>query len=59
MWCCIGIDSDGNAHPDNAIEGDKRIYAYGHRNVQGLDFVSMVELSLLSMAHGTTTKLLP
>jgi len=34
----LRIDGDGNAHPDNAIDGDKRIYSYGHRNVQGIDF---------------------
>ena len=34
----LRIDGDGNAHPDNAIDGDKRIYTYGHRNVQGIDF---------------------
>ncbi|MEM9096661.1 MAG: PQQ-dependent sugar dehydrogenase, partial [Pseudomonadota bacterium] len=36
----LRIDSDGNAHPDNnPPEGfDKRIYTYGHRNVQGIDF---------------------
>jgi glucose/arabinose dehydrogenase len=36
----IRIDADGNAHPENAPpEGfDKRIYTYGHRNVQGIDF---------------------
>lgn len=36
----IRIDTDGNAHPDNdPPEGfDKRIYTYGHRNVQGIAF---------------------
>lgn len=36
----LRIDMDGNAHPDNnPPEGfDKRIYTYGHRNVQGIDF---------------------
>ncbi|WP_417743224.1 PQQ-dependent sugar dehydrogenase [Salipiger sp.] len=36
----LRIDTDGNAHPDNAPpEGfDKRTYTYGHRNVQGLAF---------------------
>jgi aldose sugar dehydrogenase len=36
----IRIDTDGNAHPDNAPpEGfDKRTYTYGHRNVQGIAF---------------------
>jgi len=36
----LRIDGDGNAHPDNnPPEGfDKRIYTYGHRNVQGIDF---------------------
>ena len=36
----LRIDADGNAHPDNnPPEGfDKRIYTYGHRNVQGIDF---------------------
>ena len=36
----LRIDSDGKAHPDNnPPDGfDKRIYTYGHRNVQGLDF---------------------
>jgi glucose/arabinose dehydrogenase len=36
----LRIDTDGNAHPDNAPpEGfDKRTYTYGHRNVQGIAF---------------------
>lgn len=36
----LRIDMDGNPHPDNnPPEGfDKRIYTYGHRNVQGIDF---------------------
>lgn len=36
----LRIDGDGKAHPDNnPPEGfDKRIYTYGHRNVQGIDF---------------------
>ncbi len=36
----IRIDTDGNAHPDNAPpEGfDKRTFTYGHRNVQGIAF---------------------
>ncbi|APX90533.1 aldose sugar dehydrogenase [Brevirhabdus pacifica] len=36
----IRIDTDGNAHPENAPpEGfDKRTYTYGHRNVQGIAF---------------------
>lgn len=36
----LRIDGDGKAHPGNkAPEGfDKRIYTYGHRNVQGIDF---------------------
>jgi len=36
----LRIDGDGNAHPENnPPEGfDKRIYTYGHRNVQGIDF---------------------
>jgi len=36
----LRIDMDGNAHPENnPPEGfDKRIYTYGHRNVQGIDF---------------------
>ncbi|MEM8840235.1 MAG: PQQ-dependent sugar dehydrogenase [Pseudomonadota bacterium] len=36
----LRIDADGNAHPDNnPPEGfDPRIYTYGHRNVQGIDF---------------------
>ena len=36
----LRVDGDGNAHPDNdPPEGfDKRIYTYGHRNVQGIDF---------------------
>ena len=36
----LRIDGDGNAHPDNnPPEGfDNRIYTYGHRNVQGIDF---------------------
>jgi glucose/arabinose dehydrogenase len=36
----LRIDTDGNAHPDNAPpEGfDSRVYTYGHRNVQGIAF---------------------
>ncbi|MEM7694536.1 MAG: PQQ-dependent sugar dehydrogenase [Pseudomonadota bacterium] len=36
----IRIDTDGNAAPENAPpEGfDKRIFTYGHRNVQGIAF---------------------
>ncbi len=36
----LRIDGDGNAHPDNnpPAGSDKRIYTYGHRNVQGIDF---------------------
>ncbi|MDJ0739619.1 MAG: PQQ-dependent sugar dehydrogenase [Gammaproteobacteria bacterium] len=36
----LRIDGDGNAHPgNNPPPGfDKRIYTYGHRNVQGIDF---------------------
>ncbi len=36
----LRMDTDGNAHPDNAPpEGfDKRTYTYGHRNVQGIAF---------------------
>ena len=36
----LRIDGDGNPHPgNNPPEGfDKRIYTYGHRNVQGIDF---------------------
>lgn len=36
----LRVDSDGNAHPDNNPPAgfDKRIYTYGHRNVQGIDF---------------------
>ncbi|NIP51549.1 MAG: PQQ-dependent sugar dehydrogenase, partial [Gammaproteobacteria bacterium] len=36
----LRIDGDGNAHPgNNPPDGfDKRIYTYGHRNVQGIDF---------------------
>ena len=36
----LRIDGEGNAAPDNAVpEGfDKRIYTYGHRNVQGIAF---------------------
>lgn len=36
----LRIDTDGNAHPDNAPpEGfDSRTYSYGHRNVQGIAF---------------------
>jgi len=34
----LRIDGDGNGHPGNKINGDKRIYSYGHRNVQGIDF---------------------
>jgi glucose/arabinose dehydrogenase len=36
----LRIDGNGNAHPDNNVQGkaDDRIYTYGHRNVQGIDF---------------------
>jgi len=34
----LRIDSDGNAHPGNKFKGDKRVYTYGHRNVQGIAF---------------------
>ncbi len=34
----LRIDGDGNGHPDNKISADKRIYTYGHRNIQGIDF---------------------
>ena len=36
----LRVDGDGNAHPgNNPPDGfDKRIYTYGHRNVQGIDF---------------------
>ena len=36
----LRIDGDGNGHPDNnPPDGfDERIYTYGHRNVQGIDF---------------------
>lgn len=36
----LRIDTDGNAHPENNPPAgfDKRIYTYGHRNVQGIDF---------------------
>jgi len=36
----LRIDGDGNAHPGNNPPSgfDKRIYTYGHRNVQGIDF---------------------
>ena len=36
----LRIDGDGNAHPDNNPPAgfDKRIYTYGHRSVQGIDF---------------------
>lgn len=36
----LRIDGDGKGHPDNnPPEGfDDRIYTYGHRNVQGIDF---------------------
>ena len=36
----LRIDGNGNAHPDNNPPAgfDKRIYTYGHRNVQGIDF---------------------
>ena len=34
------IDTDGVAHPGNKPPKgfDKRMYTYGHRNVQGIDF---------------------
>jgi glucose/arabinose dehydrogenase len=34
----LRIDTDGNAHPGNKFSGDKRVYTYGHRNVQGIAF---------------------
>ena len=34
----LRIDGDGNGHGGNKIAADKRIYTYGHRNVQGIDF---------------------
>lgn len=36
----LRIDGDGKAHPGNKPPAgfDKRIYTYGHRNVQGIDF---------------------
>ena len=34
----LRIDTDGKAHPGNKFKGDKRVYTYGHRNVQGIDF---------------------
>lgn len=36
----LRVDTDGNPHPENdPPEGfDQRIYTYGHRNVQGIDF---------------------
>ena len=36
----LRIDSDGKAHPGNKPPKgfDKRMYTYGHRNVQGIDF---------------------
>ena len=36
----LRIDTDGKAHPGNKPPAgfDKRMYTYGHRNVQGLDF---------------------
>lgn len=36
----LRIDGDGNAHPENNPPAgfDERIYTYGHRNVQGIDF---------------------
>jgi glucose/arabinose dehydrogenase len=36
----LRVDGNGNAHPDNNPPAgfDKRIYTYGHRNVQGIDF---------------------
>ena len=36
----LRIDTDGKAHPGNKPPKgfDKRMYTYGHRNVQGIDF---------------------
>jgi glucose/arabinose dehydrogenase len=36
----LRMDTDGNAHPDNAPPDgfDPRTYTYGHRNVQGIAF---------------------
>ena len=36
----LRIDTDGKAHPGNKPPAgfDKRMYTYGHRNVQGIDF---------------------
>jgi len=34
----LRVDKNGNGHPANKIREDKRIYSYGHRNVQGIAF---------------------
>ena len=34
----LRIDGNGKGHSKNKVKGDKRIYTYGHRNVQGLSF---------------------
>ena len=34
----LRIDGNGKGASGNKVKGDKRIYTYGHRNVQGLSF---------------------
>ncbi|MEJ6650352.1 MAG: PQQ-dependent sugar dehydrogenase [Burkholderiales bacterium] len=48
----LRIDTDGNAHPGNKPPKgyDKRIYTYGHRNVQGIAFRSDGEV--FTAEHG-------
>jgi glucose/arabinose dehydrogenase len=46
----LRIDGDGKGHPKNKVKGDKRIYTYGHRNVQGIDFRS--DGQLFTAEHG-------
>ncbi len=36
--CVLRIDGNGKGAPENKIKADKRIFTYGHRNVQGIAF---------------------
>ncbi len=49
----LRIDTDGNAHPDNAPPAgfDKRTFTYGHRNVQGIAF-NPATGSVVTAEHG-------
>jgi glucose/arabinose dehydrogenase len=49
----LWIDRDGNPAPDNQTPsgGDPRIFTYGHRNVQGIDFHPVTGRAFVS-EHG-------